>query len=535
MRGRKASVAGRFGARDMRPINPDALGEKGERRFQELCADAQLFCNKVGRDRTGWDFIVEFPFSAESGEFPLDRRPQPLECRTQVKTVWTDTGRIKIRLSAAERLAKLLWPTFIFVLTVDNALNFEGMYCIHVMDDVLSQILMAIRKCEKNHNTRINKKFLSIDYLRMGKRIDINGGYVKRIVESSSGGDIKQYITRKNDQIANLGVIGTRYSGNFVLRANSERELVDVLLGVSKGKLDRFTLIETRFGIELPQYHSSVGGEILVTPTPRTGKLALRDKNSGEILKLEVEIIIPALPSNTLFNYRKVIIRNNFIEFTVESENCQLSFCSNVIIEDKPSLTDRISMNKVQRIMSSEASTFELRDRSGRSGKFNLIHKVSEDLRRSLSFECQILSEIKAIVDLAGGEEIHLSDAEINSQLGAIKFLHDIYTAPEGMTFNSLKIAPTGEWPDNLSEAEAVFVTSVVFGEQAIAFGGIAVLLISDEQDLKSVDIARLAPRELVIIDLKSYSFDEFTKDMQAETALNIILNVEAKGIARNY
>ena len=87
-------------------MNSDELGDKGEHRFPELCVDAGLICNKVGRDRTGWDFIVEFPLSSPTTLNSLDRRLQPPECRAQIKTVWVRSRNIRLRLSSAERLAK---------------------------------------------------------------------------------------------------------------------------------------------------------------------------------------------------------------------------------------------------------------------------------------------------------------------------------------------------------------------------------------------------------------------------------------------
>jgi hypothetical protein len=128
-----------------RPLNSDELGEKGEKRFAELCADAKLICNRASRDRTGWDFIVEFPFSPPTPQQPMDRRQQPPECRVQVKTIWEGQARVSLRLSSAERLAKALQPTCICVLRVDNSLAFKSIHVIHVVDDVLSNILREVR------------------------------------------------------------------------------------------------------------------------------------------------------------------------------------------------------------------------------------------------------------------------------------------------------------------------------------------------------------------------------------------------------
>jgi hypothetical protein len=88
-------------------LNADELGEKGQARFKEICADAKLICNQSDRDRTGWDFIVEFPFETVVGVLaPLESRKTPLSCHVQVKTLLDKNDRFKMRLSSAERLAK---------------------------------------------------------------------------------------------------------------------------------------------------------------------------------------------------------------------------------------------------------------------------------------------------------------------------------------------------------------------------------------------------------------------------------------------
>src|SRR5215211_3453231 len=57
----------------MGTLNSDELGEKGQHRFAELCEDAKLTCNPSQRDRTGWDFIVEFPFDPPTRNLRIER------------------------------------------------------------------------------------------------------------------------------------------------------------------------------------------------------------------------------------------------------------------------------------------------------------------------------------------------------------------------------------------------------------------------------------------------------------------------------
>ena len=88
-------------------LTSDELGQKGENRFAEICNDAKLIRNSSSdQDRTGWDYIVEFGQEPPSGDTTLDTRRLPLSIHAQVKTMWKNGNRFKMRLSAAERLAK---------------------------------------------------------------------------------------------------------------------------------------------------------------------------------------------------------------------------------------------------------------------------------------------------------------------------------------------------------------------------------------------------------------------------------------------
>ena len=128
-------------------LNSDELGDKGENRFREICADAKLICNSSGRDRTGWDFFVEFPFEAANEKQTLDKRISPISCHIQLKTKWPQSKPgLKMRLSSAERLSKEPKPTFVYVFKVDEKGEFVDAYLIHILDNPLAEILKRLRK-----------------------------------------------------------------------------------------------------------------------------------------------------------------------------------------------------------------------------------------------------------------------------------------------------------------------------------------------------------------------------------------------------
>ncbi len=512
-------------------MNSDELGAKGEQRFPELCGDDGLVCNKVGRDRTGWDFIVEFPFSSPMAPNFLDRRTQPPECRAQVKTVWSRSGNVKLRLSSAERLAKHPQLACIFVMVVcEDNLEYECIYCIQVIDDVLSHILKSLRQCQAKDTTKVNKTTISFSYRALGKRIPASGEAIKEFIESAWGKNGNVYSQKKVDQISNLGFTGHRYSGRFTLIAENEREVADVMLGLKKGKAKEFEVSETRWGITLPHLNNTEA-EVLITPHPQPAQIILRSASLGETVNLKVNVVVPAAPPVTDKSYVKSRMFNDFLEFTIERDESGCSFNMERKEHSILPLSQHISLNKTMRILYSGQGSMMLRNGKRQINFGDFDGAVSEDGADYLAFNQEILKEIDTIVSLAGGDDIQFSVDDVNSQLGAVRFVHDLITEPGNSSTASVKIVPTEEFPDDLPEMEALIIGQIVFHDAAIAFCATGLATISGDAALKTIKIGQMKLRQVSVIDVAPPDLEEFRKDMEAETGLSLVLQVGTTGI----
>jgi len=127
-------------------LNADQLGRKGEHHFSEICTDAKLTCNPSTYDRTGWDFIVEFPYDPPCPQSSLDKRHSPVSCHVQVKTMWDTSDEFRMRLSSAERLAKEPKPAFVYIFKVNRKQEFVQAHLIHMIDENLATILKRLRR-----------------------------------------------------------------------------------------------------------------------------------------------------------------------------------------------------------------------------------------------------------------------------------------------------------------------------------------------------------------------------------------------------
>jgi hypothetical protein len=159
-------------------LNSDELGKKGEARFSEICSDAKLIRNpSTDHDRAGWDYIVEFDQQPPQGSATLDTRRSPLSCHVQVKTMWNSGDRFKMRLSAAERLAKEPKPAFVYVFKVDANLNFVSAHLVQMLDENLATVLKRLRREEEKgtNPSRINSKYISFKASRCGQMLAPTG------------------------------------------------------------------------------------------------------------------------------------------------------------------------------------------------------------------------------------------------------------------------------------------------------------------------------------------------------------------------
>lgn len=252
----------------MKRLSPDDLGEKGESRFRELCADEGLVCNRVERDRVGWDFIVDFGFS-DVRSVSLDKRLAPRSCLIQVKTIFEKNRSVKVRLNMAERLAKDLKPAFILVFQVDDRKQITRAFLLHIIDERLASILARLRRESANgtNRDRINRKEISFtpeDF----EQIEVSGTALREAMERLAGDDPTSYAAEKRKQIQRLGYEHAPYEVNVSLVATGQLELEEIFLGLRKEvTVLEISSFERRFDIRLPVLEPQPA-KITIKPKP---------------------------------------------------------------------------------------------------------------------------------------------------------------------------------------------------------------------------------------------------------------------------
>jgi hypothetical protein len=261
-------------------LTSDFLGAAGEAMFARLCAQASLVCNKSDRDRTGWDFIVEFPMVEPSVEVILDERT-PIACAVQLKST-ARAGPVGLRLSAAERLAKDLRPTFIVVFRLTT--SGEGIvgYLIHLLGSPLRKILQRLRTAHANESYDVNRATISFDYQRYGDRFPLTPDGLRHALLAASGDDREIYVAEKQRQLNELGYENGRLEAEAVVRFKSVEHLSDIALGLAPLRPERVRVFDTRFGIRLPYVGPAFEGieELRIEP-PSVGPCLVAIRGAG--------------------------------------------------------------------------------------------------------------------------------------------------------------------------------------------------------------------------------------------------------------
>jgi hypothetical protein len=310
-------------------LNADELGKKGEARFSEICSDTKLVRNpSIDHDRTGWDYIVEFELQAPSGSETLDTRRTPLSAHVQVKTMWNKNDRFRMRLSAAERLAKEPKPTFVYVFKVNNKLDFVSAHLVHILDDNLATILKRLRREEANGTKphRINNKYISFKASKSGRKIEPTGEALRLTMSEFCGPDLGEYIDRKRKQLRDLGFEPRRFEWTTTFKVESMDGLVDGLLGLRELEVTAGRAFETRFGIKLSRNEPNFATSIIrVKPAKAdTCIVTVRETPLAPPATFSADVLFPPM-ANLPKEHLKILVQNPLFRLSIKGHAIQFT------------------------------------------------------------------------------------------------------------------------------------------------------------------------------------------------------------------
>jgi predicted DNA-binding ribbon-helix-helix protein len=299
----------------------------GENTFEAWCNSVGLTANRSQIDKTGWDYLVEFPLE-HAGVQAADLSPPALECRVQVKASDKCRRRLNMSLQNLERLVKTSIPTFVCVLEFDGMDAPQRAYLIHLGEEILRRTLKRLRRLEATSCGSTHQPSLSIAYGNPEKLVATNGACLKQAIEAHVPKGTQKYQQWKSQLLKTVGYEDRHgYMRVQISGCDPITDLIDLSLGLRKNlQVNKISIHDTRFGIDRVLHQSSEGGHISVGPAILKGSVHFREKKSSPGVEFSANVHNPSV--NRVVPRDRVTFRleTQFFEILIEPFNDTLEF-----------------------------------------------------------------------------------------------------------------------------------------------------------------------------------------------------------------
>jgi hypothetical protein len=508
-------------------LSPDPLGAKGESRFQEICEDARLICNKSTRDRTGWDFIVEFQFEDVGDATSLDSRAAPLSCHVQVKTLREGSDRFRMRLSSAERLAKEMKPAFVYVFKVVGT-EFTQAFLIHIIDEPLAMILQRLREVEHTgpEGRPINRKYISFAPSRYGMPIEPTGAALRGAMEAACGRNLRDYSIHKTQQIRGLGFQPFSYKGTFrFLTLRGLDEVVDVFLGIQRNvEIDHLKAFEVRFGIPLPLRQFTPGTHLIsIDPQPvDTCTIIVRNDELGSPSVFDANLCIPPIPGLPIHAF-KVLIRTPLFSVLIPFQG-QLSFWHAEDIRTHKHPVERwVDLARIMLSLATGKASIEIRSNNRPDHIEFTVEEVATSLDAAAWTRWLAICEFTLSLFRAAGvsREEEISIQNIDESANQIL---EAYALLNGQVNEICFRATRPETPVTNAPMDTLVINYVRVGDVILAYYTIVDLAPEINSDYVLWKSIRITPGQIRPLRRAPGEFANFVENARAETKTDMFL-----------
>ncbi|QSR19337.1 hypothetical protein [Novosphingobium sp. KA1] len=233
----------------------------------------------------------------------LDRRPAPLVCHVQLKTVWVGNDSVSLNLGTLYNIVSDSRPAYIVVLEVDDpSLAFVGMRIIHITGGFLAEILKRLRKAHSEGKSAGEIMFQASISKWSVPATDFSGAAFRRAVEAGIPDGMVAYGTAKQTLLGTLGYEKGQMSLQTVFETTSHEDIVDGFLGLRPLKLIEAEKFDTRFDIPVSLGKLSAENALLEIKPSRFDRGVVKVKRStsdetltfpGDIFTAPSEIVGP--------------------------------------------------------------------------------------------------------------------------------------------------------------------------------------------------------------------------------------------------
>jgi len=255
-------------------------GPLGESTLSKWAHEEGAVINKANDDRSGWDFILEFPSKRSRGTTDEERNESQYQCLIQVKS--TDVGQeyCQIKLNNMKRLVESPLPAFVLLLSFGGTRSCRDAHLVHIGEEYITRTLKRVRTLVvQGEGDKIHKRSMNVRWTADDRLSALNGAALLERICSVIGISLSRYSNRKMNTLQTVGYgSGTAKATVKILVPDTYRQLhpeellVDAKLGLT-GQLDL------------------VGGEV------RTLRFGIPGKKLAELERGARLSIGPATPS----------------------------------------------------------------------------------------------------------------------------------------------------------------------------------------------------------------------------------------------
>lgn len=295
------------------------LGLMGESTFSLWCADAGLIPNGSQIDKTGWDFLVESPFSSDVSARGIHK--SAFECRVQVKATDKNDRKLPVTLSNLRRLVTAQIPAFFVFIEFDGGISAQRAFVVHVDNTLITKVLKKLHEIEQSEkNNNFNKRKMTIHYDERNLLEELDGKNLKSCLLKYVGNNVADYIAKKKNHLESAGYEDGVAKMTFFTEEDKLKELIDVSLGFKK-EVEVLNLkgADTRFGIlsATPFFDAAESKLSMPDLKPKAeGKVRFRENKLSAWLSFNAAIYISPFHTLVSDRHRKIRVKCEFFDLT---------------------------------------------------------------------------------------------------------------------------------------------------------------------------------------------------------------------------
>lgn len=275
------------------------VGEIGENVLGQWAAQVGITANRVQRDRTGWDVLLELPTEVSSVNAPIDYRPHPVQCLVQVKSTDERPGLWAIKLDNWFRFITTPLPAFFLILEFDGEKDCQRAFLVHVDEVLIRKVLTRVRKLSVSlPQVALHTKTMSFPYGIEHVLASNDGTGLLNAIKHHVGIAAK-YVLAKQDLLRSIGyehgrelIVAQLGLPKVDQHKSLDDALVDWSLGLAKDAViaPGAKVYDDRFGILFPDPIHVIPTKGRVEPQPKHGLLRFRTLDEEQERAFEVEI-----------------------------------------------------------------------------------------------------------------------------------------------------------------------------------------------------------------------------------------------------